>query len=491
MNISPPLLNRDTAVLTPFVDAGILDASAVHVADAIARGVGGIDFESLLGAALAARAPALGHVCIVPATVADSIVIDDSRAPAPNDLPWPDPDLWVAGIAASPAVRVADDPPGPVVLPLVWDGTRLYLERYWRYEQHVADDLLRRAGTPGGVAGDYPDLDSLLDPLFGPGAGSGGNRQREAAERALTSRLVVVAGGPGTGKTYTIARLLTAALRVSLARGQTLDFALAAPTGKASARMTEAVRDEIATTDLDQRVSDALRDAEATTIHRLLGPTPGIRFRHDQTNPLPHDLVIVDETSMVSLPLMSRLLAAVRPDATVVLVGDPYQLASVEAGAVLGEIVGTSTPTRPEGPLAHDVVLLERVHRFGADSPIAALADAVRVGDADLAVDLLRTDRSGELTWVDGDDAAGISVLQQEAAAGAVEAIRAAHAGDASAGIRHASDLKVLCATRLGRLGVAAWSDRIEALAGACCRTPASDGAGTWAGRSSSCATTT
>jgi exodeoxyribonuclease V alpha subunit len=176
-------------------------------------------------------------------------------------------------------------------------------------------------------------------------------------------------------------------------------------------------------------------------------------------------MVVVDETSMVSLGMMARLLDAVRPDATLVLVGDPFQLASVEAGAVLGEIVGEASAPRPDGPLAADVVLLERVHRFGADSAIAALADAIRSGEADRALDLLDTNETGELIRVDGDDAAGIERLHEEAAAGAVEVIRAASAGDAEAGLHAASDLKVLCATRLGALGVYRWSDRIEALA--------------------------
>ncbi len=175
-------------------------------------------------------------------------------------------------------------------------------------------------------------------------------------------------------------------------------------------------------------------------------------------------MVVVDETSMVSLPLMARLLDAVRPDATLVLVGDPFQLVSVEAGAVLGEIVGPAATEAAEGPLAADIVLLERVHRFGSDSAIAALADAIRTGDADRAIDLLRHDKTSELSWVDDDDDGGIDRLHREAAAAAVEVARAAYAGDAEAGLRLASDLKVLCATRLGPLGVYRWSDRIETL---------------------------
>jgi exodeoxyribonuclease V alpha subunit len=465
MSGAAPLLSAETAVLEAFVDAGALDASAVHVADAIARSIGGIESEVLLAAAFAARAPRFGHICVVPADLAGSIVVDDAQLPAIVTLPWPDPVRWAARLSASPAVRGPDDPPGDVTLPLVWDGTRLYLERYWRFEQRVADDLLRRAGTVGGFTTASPDVDAIVDELFGPDDPSSPDRQRVAVARALTRRLTVVAGGPGTGKTRTIARLLAAAHRVALVREQALEVALAAPTGKASARMTEAVHAEVEVANLTEDVAGALRATEATTLHRLLGASGGGRFRHDRSNPLPHDMVVIDETSMVSLGLMARLLDAVRPDATLVLVGDPFQLASVEAGAVLGEIVGTATTPRPDGPLAADVVLLERVHRFGADSAIAALADAIRADDADRALDLLANNQTGELTWIDGDDEPGIDRLYEEAAAGAVEVVRAAHAGDSEAGLHLASDLKVLCATRLGPLGVYRWSDRIEALA--------------------------
>lgn len=465
MSAVAPLLRHDTAVLAPFVEAGVLDASAVHVADAIARAVGGVEPEVLLGAALAARAPRFGHICVVPTDIAGSIVVDDAPLSAGDKLAWPDPVHWAARLAASPAVRGPDDPTGDVIVPLVWDGTRLYLERYWRFEQRVADVLLRRAGTAGGFTTASPDVEKILDGLFGPEDPSSPDRQREAVGRALTRRLTVVAGGPGTGKTRTIARLLAAAYRIAFEEGRALEVALAAPTGKASARMTEAVHGEVEVASLSEDVAGALRAAEAMTLHRLLGASINGRFRHDGSNPLPHDMVVVDETSMVSLGLMARLLDAVRPEATLVLVGDPFQLASVDAGAVLGEIVGTATTPRPDGPLADDVVLLERVHRFGADSAIAALADAIRVGDADRALDLLASNETGELTRVDGDDETGIDRLHEEAAAGAVEVVRAARAGDTEAGLHHASDLKVLCATRLGPLGVYRWSDRIEALA--------------------------
>jgi exodeoxyribonuclease V alpha subunit len=465
VSVPAPLLDADTRVLEPFVAAGVLQAAAVHVAATIARTVGDLDADVVLGAALATRAPSFGHVCVVPGQVADSIVLDDAEPGAIAALPWPDPAAWAERLAASPAVRAPEDPVNGISAPLVWDGTRLYLDRYWRFEQRVARDLRARAQAFGGLADASPDLDEALDHLFPAGGATGPDRQREAAALALTHRLAVIAGGPGTGKTRTVARLLAAAHHIALCHGHAFDVALAAPTGKAAARMTEAVHDEVAAAGVTGRVADQLLATEASTVHRLLGWTPGAEFRHHERNPLPHDLVVVDETSMVSLPLMARLLAAVRTDATLVLVGDPYQLASVEAGAVLGEIVGP-TPGEPgTAPLAERVVLLERVHRFGADSAIAALADAVRTGDADRALDLLRAQAGGELAWVPDDDDAAITALQREVADLAVDVIAAARAGDAETGLALAAELKVLGATRLGPLGVYRWTDRIETLA--------------------------
>ena len=324
---------------------------------------------------------------------------------------------------------------------------------------------LRRARAAGGLAEPSAELEAILGQLFDYDDSSTPDLQREAVIRSLTRRLTVIAGGPGTGKTRTIALLFAAAHRLASARRQVLDIALAAPTGKAADRMTESVRSNVALTGLDEDVAEAVGAVGATTLHRLLGATGGGRYRHDAANPLPHDLVIVDETSMVSLPLMARLLDAVRPDATVVLVGDPFQLASVEAGAVLGDIVGTASTRTEAAPLAADVVLLERVHRFKADSAIAALADAIRDGDADQALELLANDATGELTWVDEDDEAGIAALKEEVATNSVEVIRAARSGDGEDALGRASDLKVLCATRLGALGVYRWTDDIEIFA--------------------------
>ena len=178
-------------------------------------------------------------------------------------------------------------------------------------------------------------------------------------------------------------------LALILEQGDPL-IALAAPTGKAAARLTEAVHDEAAKLDVDERVRARLLGLEATTLHRLLGwrPDSRSRFRHDRGNRLPHDVVVVDEASMVPLSLMARLVEAVRADARLILVGDPGQLASIEAGAVLGDIVG---------PAGDGIVVLECVHRFGEG--IGELAEAIRRGDGDATMAAL-----DGVTWI-ADDA--------------------------------------------------------------------------------------
>src|SRR6266536_144858 len=204
------------------------------------------------------------------------------------------------------------------------------------------------------------------------------DRAGRCASSAVHHRFAVVAGGPGTGKTTTVARIVAVLAEQAAAAGLPEPLlALAAPTGKAAARLEEAVHEEAAQLDVSDAVRAQLLAVRASTLHRLLGWRPGShsRFRHHRGNRLPHDVVIVDETSMVSLSLMARLVEAVRPGARLVLVGDPGQLTSIEAGAVLGDIVGPAAERPPGDASADDlpsgatigrgIVVLERVHRFG------------------------------------------------------------------------------------------------------------------------------
>jgi len=275
-------------------------------------------------------------------------------------------------------------------------------------------------------------------------------------------RLTIVAGGPGTGKTTTVARILALLHEQTDAHGSPpLRVALAAPTGKAAARLEEAVHDEARTLDVTPAVRERLLASSATTLHRLLGWRPGhrTRFAHHRGNRLPHDVVIVDETSMVSLSMMAKLAEAVRPSARLVLVGDPQQLASVEAGAVLGDLVA------PGGAIGDGVVVLRHVYRFGGG--IAELAAAVQAGEADAAMAVLTTGRE-DVTWIDAD------VATDAIADGALAPVRtavvdagrrvvdAASAGDGRAALDALGTMRVLCAHRHGPYGVSRWMRQLQ-----------------------------
>lgn len=492
IGMRPPqrVLPDGTDVLEPFVGAGVLDLTAVHVAAAISRAAPNASEGVLLAAALCVRALQFGHVCIDIASVSSTIVTDDSTVSDLTALSWPETANWAAELAGSSAVTSVDplDAPataavhGGVIRPLVFDGTRVYLERYWRYERQIGDALLRdsgasrarptvpRSGTPPDTDGRSSYLqivDSMLDKHLGAAINADGRPNLQRRAGALTARhhVTVLAGGPGTGKTHTIARFLAAHLHAASKSGRALEIALAAPTGKAAARTGEAIGQAMSQLDLPTEVAEQLGDVESSTIHRLLGNLDGIRFRHDHNNPLPHDLVVIDETSMVALPLMARLLDALRPEAHLVLVGDPFQLASVEAGAVLGDVVGPAarSNTPVEGPLSERITVLARVHRYGEDSSIAALADAIRADDPDRTMEILSDPAMSEVSWVDTGDSASLAELQRSVVEDAATIAGHAINGDTDEALDQATALKVLCGTRFGEFGSHAWSNRIEA----------------------------
>jgi exodeoxyribonuclease V alpha subunit len=277
---------------------------------------------------------------------------------------------------------------------------------------------------------------------------------------ALSRSLTVLTGGPGTGKTTTVARLLALlAEQVELDGGcaakRTLRIALAAPTGKAAARLLEAVQEEVRA--LDPADRDRLPELTATTLHRLLGSRPDTssRFRHNRDNRLPHDVIVVDETSMVSLTMMARLLEAVRPDSRLLLVGDPNQLASVEAGAVLADLVEGLAAAHPgaDTPIA----TLVTPHRFG--DAIGALAEAIRIGDAEKALGVLAAG-GDHIEWIDSDQPTG--VLRKVLVPQALALREAAALGDDSEALRTLDRHRLLCAHRRGPYGVAYWNRQTE-----------------------------
>jgi exodeoxyribonuclease V alpha subunit len=473
------------APLRAFNDAGVLSAADVHVALRLARLGGGTsdDPAVLLALALAARAPRLGHVLVDLATIRATVAVDTEEPVDLDALPWPDAATWRDGVAACPLVADGeDDPHGDRPLRLV--GTTLYLDRYWREEHAVAAALRRRAGRPA------PAVDEALL-AAGLRRTAGADRARLAAGAAVLGRLAVVAGGPGTGKTTTVARILALLAEQAEAAGDPAPLvALAAPTAKAAARLREAVHEEAATLDVDEATRAWLATVNASTLHRLLGARRGThsRFRHDAANRLPHDVVIVDETSMVSLTMMSRLLDAVADDARLVLVGDPDQLSSIEAGAVLGDVVGPAA-TRPtlrpaaaarlarvagvEVPAADGggaapaigdgIVVLDHVYRFGGR--IAALADAVRRGDADAAIAALTSTADDRVAWIPvdaGEDDTALAPVRDAATATGRAVIAAAREGDASTALAALGGFRLLCAHRRGPHGVTTWTAAVE-----------------------------
>jgi exodeoxyribonuclease V alpha subunit len=467
--------------LRAFNDAGILGAADVHVARRLAAVGGEADDAVLLAVALAVRAPRVGDVYADLDTIHATAAPRAEAAPVGGDaapveaatLHWPAAGEWRERVARSPLVAVGEDD-GDDARPLRLVGPALYLDRYWRDERQIASDLQAfaaelAAGVDAGLLADG------LRRLFGE---AGDERQQLAAASAVLRRFAVVAGGPGTGKTTTVARIVALLAEQS----EALLVGLAAPTAKAAARLGEAIRDEAERMEVAPEVAERLRGLQALTLHRLLGyrRDSQSRFRHHRANRLPYDVVVVDETSMVSLTMMARLLEAVRADARIVLVGDPGQLAAIDNGAVLADIVGPATsgprmraPARAalaevglhlpagddaEGSAIGDgIVVLDHVFRFGAG--IAKLADAVRRGDAGAALAVLEAGAEG-VTWIrpEGD----LAPIREAAVATARAVHGAAAGGDAAAAIEALGRFRLLCAHRRGDHGVAAWTAHVE-----------------------------
>lgn len=443
------LARSASGLLAVFNAAGVLDAADVHVAARVGTLAGERSDPALLALALAVRAVRLGSVCVDLSALSRTVLGEGDELIDVSALPWPEPGSWLAVCRAGPLVAEGADAPGGRPLRLV-DGL-LYLDRHWREEELVRCSLRgRAAAVPPEV--DLARLGTSLQALF-PHPDSA--RQRLAAAVGALRRVTVLAGGPGTGKTTTVAGLLAL---LHDQPGPPPRVALAAPTGKAAARLEEAVSAALSA-ELRARVP------AATTLHRLLGRRPG--GGPDRPHRLPFDVVVVDETSMVSLTMMARLLEAVRPQARLVLVGDPDQLASVEAGAVLGDL--TRAGGRPEPALeaalrslglpvgvVNGVVTLDHVWRFGGT--IADLARAVQAGDADAVVALLHAGHD-DLEFV---EPGAVDTVRCDVVDAGRALTAAAVAGDAVGALAALERHRVLCAHRRGPYGVVRWTADIE-----------------------------
>ena len=428
----------------------------------------------LAGAALASLAVGQGHAGFDPGR--PQVLFD-------GEMEWPGAGAWNEALADSRWVdRPSASAAASTATPLVLENGLLYLRRYRQYEFRLATRLQQLAAHVP-PASDPETLAPLFATLF-PDARSGDDRQAHAAATALLRSLLLVTGGPGTGKTTTIARLLLLlAAQATHAGGVLPRIALAAPTGRAAERMAESLRSAVeglrALPGVDAALCDAL-PTQASTLHRLLGTVPDSpRFRFDADNPLPFDIVVVDEASMVDLPLMCKLVEAVPEGARLVLLGDPDQLPSVEAGDVLAAILaaaedghalkmppslapllgtGDSTESVDQSALAGHHVRLLRGYRQAASLDLAPLAAAVREGDADTALALLR---GGQLAGVHfHENMLDPLAAQRDALLAHWRGL--ADIDEPQAALAQASHLRLLTAVREGPQGARGLNARIE-----------------------------
>lgn len=429
-----------------------------------------------LAAALVSLELAAGHVCLPLSAL--SVTALSRRFPEQADR-WPpllggwDEDRWQAYLLAQPCVSH-----GERATPLVVSHGNLYLQRLWQDEGTVATFF---ATACAQQSADSPRLAAVLAQLFPRADHEEPDWQQVAAAVAVTRRVAVISGGPGTGKTTTVARLLAAL--VALAAERPPRIQLAAPTGKAAARLSESLGQALARLALPPHQAEAL-PREALTLHRLLGArADSARLRYHRDNPLHLDVLVVDEASMVDLPMMARLIEALPPQARLILLGDRDQLASVEAGAVLGELCrfaeyGFSAPRAaelsrlcaapiPAGPaqpalaLRDAISLLRRSYRFAADSGIGRLAQAVNQGERRAALACLEA-AFADLRWremVQDDD---YLALLDACLAGYRPMLEGIRAGQEPAQIlAEFARFRPLCALREGPFGLHGLNERI------------------------------
>lgn len=462
---------RWTAVL---LKNNILSPLDVHFAGLLTR-LSGTGSENLfLAAALASHYQGLGHICCDLSGLAGKTLVEGE----PDSPVCPELERWSEGLEKEKVVGR----PG-AYKPLILNGSRLYLYRYWEYENKLIDFLKERTAAGAGPT-DEAVLRAGLTRLFPPPDAEGTDWQKVAALASVWRNYCVISGGPGTGKTFTVAKIL--ALLLEQENSGTQRMALAAPTGKAATRLQEAIRKAQEGLNCPDRVRAAM-PLEAFTLHRLLRPVPeSPYFYYDSKNPLPFEVVVIDEASMVDLALLSKLVQALPPGSKLILLGDKDQLASVEAGAVLGDICGLGenqgfsrdfcefyervTGERLDGGAKEDrgtemrdgIISLKKSYRFGPSSGIGAVSRAVNAGDGAGAYALMRDEAAPDMRWRDlPRPEALMAALKDPAVSGFSGYFQP---GGAEAIFECFGRFRILCALREGPYGVRTLNLLIEQL---------------------------
>lgn len=453
--------------LKDFQEKGILSSLDLHFARFLERLSGRPSPELVVAAALVSASTREGHICL------------DLSTPngMPLSLPFSEKSAWWKRLGESDVVGY----PGEYKPLILDERARLYVFRYWDYQAKLANFIRSRIRAVDESL-DRTLLKQGLSRLFPAQSDDDMDWQKVAVLTALIQRFTVISGGPGTGKTTTVAKIL--ALLLESRDAEKLRIGLVSPTGKGASRLEEAIRKAKRTLDCDDRIRDAIPE-EASTIHRLLGTIAGSPyFRYHENNKLPLDALIVDEASMVDLPLMSKLVQALPMQCRLILLGDKDQLASVEAGAMLADICDAGQSLAFSKSFSHEVqtlsgykmesekgnedapsmrdciVYLTKSYRFKGESGIAALSRAVNDGDGEAALSIIQHKGPEDIAWRD------LRPLHERTGVikGAViQGFRSLlKARDPFEVFERFDDFKILCGLREGPYGVNAVNTMVE-----------------------------
>ena len=461
--------------ITNLYHKGYLTDIDIHFAKFITGLSKNDDPDIFLASALASNATGNGDVYFDLASVAEKPLLMGLEDE--GTVKWPKLSGWLQKIRKSPVVGSPGD-----YRPLILDKkNRLYLYRYWDYEKKLSESIINRSGE------DFRDLDvtllnNSLKRLFPQNVDNDFNWQMVAAYIAAFKRFCIISGGPGTGKTFTMAKIL--ALLLELSGKERLKILLAAPTGKAVTRIAESINDAKKTLNSSPDIIEAI-PSEAHTIHRMLKTIPGSPyFHHNHENPLDADVVVVDEASMIDLALMSKLLWAVPFDARLILIGDKDQLASVETGFVLGDIcdrdnvhafsgyfckklveitkqkIDLPVKEHKDKPGLYDcMVVLEKNYRFTGSSGIGELSRAVNRGETDKVLCLMKNNHD-QMFWKEISQPNDLShFLAERVIKGYSDYL---NTEDPYRALELFKKFKILCAVKIGSIGVNAVNRLVE-----------------------------